>query len=251
MKTTVGKHKEEDMTSISTVILGMDGLEYTSQMVDKLVNSNVRLEAVVLDATPVDDLSRQLWEERTGNRLPFKPWKEILPDNVPIYVVQNHNSQEMVGIVRKLGIDLLVNGGTPRILGDDVLGAPRLGVLNVHPGLLPEYRGCTCVEWAVYQDDPVGNTAHFMSTQIDRGPIIMVSQSDVVGVSSYTDLRVKVYEDGFNLTVKAIKYIEKYGITSQSAPIANVGGSYYKPISDENFQIVLSKISNSEYLYQK
>lgn len=45
--------------------------------------------------------------------------------------------------------------------------------MNCHPGLLPKFRECTCVEWAVYLDEEVGNTVHFMNEKIDEGPIIV------------------------------------------------------------------------------
>ena len=59
-------------------------------------------------------------------------------------------------------IDLLVNAGTPRILKSNLLKAPSIGVINCHPGILPDFRGCTCVEWAIYLDQPIGNTVHLI-----------------------------------------------------------------------------------------
>ena len=58
------------------------------------------------------------------------------------------------------------------IVKESLLKIPREGTLNCHPGLLPRYRGCTCLEWALYEDEPVGATCHFVTPEIDAGDIV-------------------------------------------------------------------------------
>ena len=58
---------------------------------------------------------------------------------VPFFFIKNHNSLENIELINKRGIDLLINCGTPRILKATVLKAPKIGVLNCHPGILPDY----------------------------------------------------------------------------------------------------------------
>ncbi len=91
-----------------------------------------------------------------------------------------------------VGMDLLLPGGTENIAGmlagyrpdavlvfgfnwrpRDVLELPRLGVLNVHPSVLPKYRGPSPVLWAIRNGDPsIGVTVHRMDERIDAGPIL-------------------------------------------------------------------------------
>lgn len=91
------------------------------------------------------------------------------------------------------GMDLLLPGGTRTIgsllasyrpdvvlvfgfnwrLPRDVLEVPRLGVLNVHPSVLPKYRGPSPVPWAIRNGDAfMGITVHRMTEHIDAGPIL-------------------------------------------------------------------------------
>ncbi len=69
--------------------------------------------------------------------------------------------------------DLLVVFGFNWRLPAEVLGLPRLGVVNIHPSALPRYRGPSPVLHAVRNGDPsFGVTVHKMSEVIDAGPVL-------------------------------------------------------------------------------
>lgn len=76
-----------------------------------------------------------VWKERTGGQLPAKPLhdaRSCFPDFSAPRVIEELSS-----------FDVAVNGGILEILKSRSIDAPRLGVVNVHPGILPKYRGCT------------------------------------------------------------------------------------------------------------
>lgn len=81
------------------------------------------------------------------------------------------------GIARALAgchPDLLVCSGFPWRLPKEVLRVPRLGAVNIHPSLLPRFRGPMPVHWAVRNGEPVtGVTVHWMDEEFDTGPIII------------------------------------------------------------------------------
>lgn len=63
----------------------------------------------------------------------------------------------------------------------------RLGVLNPHIGLLPEYRGRSVMEWAILNGDPTGVTTFFVDEGIDTGPRVVVRKP--VDVSGFRSVR--------------------------------------------------------------
>jgi methionyl-tRNA formyltransferase len=70
--------------------------------------------------------------------------------------------------------DIAACYGIPWRLPDSVLRTPRLGVLNVHPSLLPRHRGPMPVHWAVRNgDEETGVTVHWMDHAFDSGPILV------------------------------------------------------------------------------
>lgn len=57
---------------------------------------------------------------------------------------------------------------------DGILAVPRLGSINLHPSLLPDYRGCMSVPWTIINGEQgTGFTYHRMTSGFDEGPIIL------------------------------------------------------------------------------
>lgn len=76
--------------------------------------------------------------------------------------------------------DLLLSAAYARILPEEVLLLPRIGAINVHPSLLPDYRGLQAVWWALYEGrTTIGVTVHEMTASIDKGPILAQASLEV------------------------------------------------------------------------
>ena len=93
-------------------------------------------------------------------------------ERIPFYFVGNHNDDKTLRLINSLSVNVLLNAGTPRKLKPNIFDNVEHGCINVHPGLSPFYRGCSAVEWALFNDDKIGNTAHFMTEGYDEGNII-------------------------------------------------------------------------------
>lgn len=87
--------------------------------------------------------------------------------------VAHVNHPEVVELARQLKPDLICVFGTSLIRGE-LLGMGRLGMVNLHGGLSPEYRGADCTFWALYNGQPeqVGCTLHYIDAGIDTGRLI-------------------------------------------------------------------------------
>jgi folate-dependent phosphoribosylglycinamide formyltransferase PurN len=83
------------------------------------------------------------------------------------------NDAEVFDIVRRLSPDIVAVFGTS-LIKPPLLGLGRLGMLNLHGGLSPDYRGADCTFWALYNGEPeqVGCTLHFINAGIDTGALI-------------------------------------------------------------------------------
>jgi folate-dependent phosphoribosylglycinamide formyltransferase PurN len=87
------------------------------------------------------------------------------------------NTPETLQILHELGPDVIAIGQTG-ILRPKLLEIPRLGTLNAHPGVLPNYRGIDSFQWAVINGEPenVGVTVHWVDKGVDTGPILRVER---------------------------------------------------------------------------
>ena len=195
----------------------------------------------------------QLFQQRTNGYFSLQKHPQVTPLSetrdpfIPIYLTSDHNSTHCTDLIKDLKIDLLINCGTPRKLRAKTLSSTPIGVLNVHPGILPKYRGSSAVEWAIFNEDPVGNTAHFMNEEYDAGNIIMTREVNSSETQCYQDIRILVYEEGMRLMVEAIEKIFKEGLTSQNTrPQNDQEACVWPPIGRDDFNLVLEKAGSSE-----
>ena len=92
---------------------------------------------------------------------------------VPILSPQNVNTQESLDALTALQPDLIVVIAYGQILKPTILAIPRLGCINVHTSLLPQYRGAAPIQWAVANGDAeTGVTIIHMDAGMDTGDII-------------------------------------------------------------------------------
>ena len=83
------------------------------------------------------------------------------------------NGEDFLQELRVLEPDLVISVSCPQIFGRELLALPRLGCINVHSALLPDYRGMLPTFWVLAEgEDHTGVTVHFMSPGIDGGEIV-------------------------------------------------------------------------------
>lgn len=213
-------------------------------LIDAILARGIDSLCVILDRKGFGVRNHEIWRERTGGAL-----EEVEPQlgdfahkKIPFFFVESHNAESCLKLVESLRIRLLVNGGTPRKLARPLRMAATQGVLNVHPGVLPKYRGSSCVEWALYNGDPIGNTAHFMSDEYDEGPVIRGDVYKFRKTSSYRDIRKAVYRGAITLAAEVIEDVLKLELTADLLPPQGQG-TQYPTIPADKMEEVLARVS--------
>ena len=87
--------------------------------------------------------------------------------------VPHINHPDVIKRIDEQHPDLIAVFGTSLLKGA-LLEKGRLGIINLHGGLSPEYRGADCTFWALHNQEPekVGCTLHYINAGIDTGNII-------------------------------------------------------------------------------
>ena len=154
-------------------LLSKEDCPFTGYILQELTGRSLKVDAIIMCAEKFTEKHKQDFAERVGGRFPPIPLENFERQQIPIYYVKQYSSKSCAKLVKDLNIDLLLNMGSPHIMQPIILNAPMIGIVNYHPGLLPKFRGCTAVEWAIYFNAQIGNTIHFMDESIDTGPIII------------------------------------------------------------------------------
>jgi len=127
---------------------------------------------------------------------------------------------------------------------------PSIGIINCHSGLLPDYRGCSCVEWAIYNDDPVGATCHFVDSGIDTGPTIIKREMEIYEGEHYFGIRNRMIYHQAGVIRDSVKAILE-GFRREHAE-KHPKGPYYKPMKDQSLiKTVEEKIEDGSYSHLK
>ena len=189
---------------IKIAILTMQGAPLLGYLLQELIKRNVSVQSLIYDKKKFSKKDINIHNQRTGGRLIVNDLKNLTND-IDRYDTGSHNSNDCLNYLKKNKYDLLINCESPRILNDNIISLANIGILNCHPGALPLYRGCSCVEWAVFNDDPVANTVHFISAGIDEGDIIKSKTVNIKKSDNYIDLRIKVFMEGIILLASDVE----------------------------------------------
>lgn len=100
-------------------------------------------------------------------------WIIAKKKGVPVFYCDNINDDSCLEFIKSQKPDLLVSAYFNQILKKETIRLPKIGVLNVHPGWLPAYRGAMCYFWVLKNGDQQGGvTVHWIDEGIDTGEIL-------------------------------------------------------------------------------
>jgi len=105
-----------------------------------------------------------------------------------------------------LAPDLIVTAAYGKIFRRRLLALPRLGCINLHPSLLPRYRGLTPISWAILRGDATtGVTVYRMEEGIDTGPILLQRTESIRPDDTAHTLGERLGHLGADLLCEAIR----------------------------------------------
>lgn len=132
---------------------------------------------------------------------PVKVWAQehnipaLQPETLTNYKAQITNYKPELGVVAAYG----------KIIPSEVLMIPKYGFLNVHPSLLPKYRGPTPIQSAILNGETVtGVTIHLTTQNLDAGPILAQKRLEIRDEETYKELYVRLAQLGAEVLLETI-----------------------------------------------
>lgn len=181
------------------------------EMLSQLIDSGFIPSLIIEENSEGGKTEREKFEFRLGsNPLAPKMQSQIEKYKIPFVEVPIHNDEHCIEHIEKANPDLIVFGGT-RIIRGKILeyGENKGGVLNSHPGLLPECRGSASPAWSVHEGIKIGSSCHFCSSDIDAGDLVGKREIKVRKGDDYHDLCYKTSVVASNLMVEAVTAFSK------------------------------------------
>ncbi len=114
--------------------------------------------------------------------------------------------REILKMLKQYDIGLLLLAGYFRLLGNEIIEAYRYRVMNIHPSLLPAFKGLHAQRQAFeYGVKVAGCTVHFVDEGLDSGPIILQNCVPVLPDDTEETLTAKILEQEHIIYTEAVK----------------------------------------------
>jgi len=153
------------------------------------------------------------------------------------------NSLIVENEIKSLNPDLLVSVHLRKILHKQIFSIPQRGAINVHPSLLPKYRGLSPQHQAIIHGDSIsGVTIHFIEEDVDTGNIIIQERFSIEQSDYIFDVQLKVLKIYQTIFVKALELLSEDNYSGELQRSDNV--SYFGPIKKVDRLIDLNKPKN-------
>jgi methionyl-tRNA formyltransferase len=125
-----------------------------------------------------------------------------------IKVIKNSSlrDEKLINKIRLTNPEIIFCIGSTQIVPDSVLKIPKLGTINIHPALLPQFRGRYSTVHAIFEGKKkTGVTLHWMTSELDGGPIISQKEIEIQNSDTAKTLYDKFTKEGTALFVGFLK----------------------------------------------
>ncbi|ADE37411.1 phosphoribosylglycinamide formyltransferase [Methanohalophilus mahii] len=123
-----------------------------------------------------------------------------------VYESKKHFENALLEVLEKFSTDVLLLAGFMRILGSNLIKAYNNRVMNIHPALLPSFKGLHAQKQALeYGVKISGCTVHFVDEGMDSGPIILQKSVPVLDSDTEDSLSERILAQEHIIFPEAVK----------------------------------------------
>ena len=135
---------------------------------------------------------------------------------IPHTQISSKQEDIIIDIMNAWRVDLIVLAGWMRIITPKLINAFPNRIINLHPSLLPKYKGLHAIEQALDSgDEMTGVSVHYVNEELDGGEVILQSEVPILPGDDIETLTKAIQRREYYLLPKAIEYVK------QGLPVAS------------------------------
>jgi methionyl-tRNA formyltransferase len=146
-----------------------------------------------------------------GNQLIPSPVKTLaLSHQISIWQPEKiKKDPETIQQLKAAQADVFVVVAYGQILSQEILDIPKLGCINVHGSLLPQYRGAAPIQWCLVRGEAkTGITTMLMDAGMDTGDMLLKAETAIALLDNAEDIAQKLAIQGANLLIETLVKLE-------------------------------------------
>ncbi len=177
-----------------------------------------------------------------GSQLIPSPVKKIaLAHNLPVWQPKSiKKHRPTLTQLAQTAADVFVVIAYGQILSSEILNMPRLGCVNVHGSILPQYRGAAPIQWSIYNGDRLsGITTMLMDEGMDTGPMLLKAYTEIGLLDNSQDLALTLANLGAELLIETLRQLAEGTITP--TPQDNTQANYAPLLQKSDYLLDWSK----------
>jgi methionyl-tRNA formyltransferase len=145
-------------------------------------------------------------------------------------------SADDVKAFEDLDLDVAIVAAYGMLLPEVILKAPKHGCINIHPSLLPRWRGPSPVQYALWKGDKeTGVSIMSLDKGMDTGPVLAQESTDTAG-KNFDDLNLELWKTGTRLLMDVLDDLAETGELKKT-PQSSEGVTYCKLLTKEQGHI--------------
>ncbi len=177
-----------------------------------LISGNGSNLQAIIDAINTNQLDAEI-KAVISNKASAPGLDRAARENITTHVIEHKSypsreafDQAMIQVIDAAGADLVILAGFMRILSKPFIDHYQHRLINIHPSLLPKYKGLNTHQQVIDNHDSIhGASVHYVSHELDSGPIVIQAKLPVFATDNAKTLAARVLEEEHKIYPMVIK----------------------------------------------